>query len=101
MADTIAVVNLLRFWQPASDTDTLTCSGFDLSKNGGIQIESSGFNMEDATITAKGETGASKVVEAASGVGEICLIGSEGFSIASIQITGIAAGMYSVKFTQN
>lgn len=99
MANTSATTNVAKTWVCGGSGDTLTCASCDQQSRAGVQIEANGFNLEDATITVAAENGAAKIVVAPTDSGEIALFGS-GFSIASIQISGVAAGTYAVTFRQ-
>lgn len=99
MANTAATTNVAATWVCGGSSDTLTCAVCDQQSRAGVQIEANGFNLEDATVTVTAENGAAKVVTAPADSGEIALFGS-GFSIASIQISGVTAGTYVVTFRQ-
>ncbi len=100
MTDTVATTNVPKAWSPASDTDTITCAHCDTQSRDGIQIEVVGFDLEDATVTVTTVSGASKVVAAPDGSGEIALFGAGFKGILSVQITGIPADSYTVTFSQ-
>lgn len=99
MADTAAKLNQVTEWSPASDTDTITCYDISQQVRNGVQIDVSGFDLVDATVTYVNLVGAESTLTVAADAVASGLAG-EGYSMASISITGIAAGTYTVRFGQ-
>lgn len=96
MADLNAKLNQTTEWTCAGTSDVLTCSDISQQVRGGVQIETE-FDMTTVTVTLP--SGATKAVTIATEDKNIALVGKD-FSMASIAITGIAAGTYTVRFSQ-
>ncbi len=99
MADLTARLNTVYSWTSAGVGDKLICQNISPGLRTGVQVEINGVNLDTATIVCFGETGAQKTVASVAQIEEIALIG-EGFSISRIEISGVAAGTYSIKFSQ-
>jgi hypothetical protein len=96
MADLTVKLNQTTEWTCAGTGDVLTCSDISQSLRGGVQIETE-FDMTEVTVTLP--SGATKDVTIAAADQNAALVGKD-FSIASISITGVAAGTYTVRFSQ-
>lgn len=86
-------------WTPSSSSDVLECFTFDLVHNGGYQIDTNGFNLEDSTVTAILENGAEKEITLPAGTGESVLT-AKGFGVEKFTITGIVSGEYTVTISK-
>lgn len=98
MADLTARLNQTVAWTCAGTSDTLTCSDISEAIRSGVQIETE-FDMDGAEITVTLKSGLSKIVTVAAGDKNCSLIGKD-FMMSSIAITGVAAGKYTVRFSQ-
>lgn len=96
MANLTAKLNQTTEWTCAGTSDVLTCSDISQQVRGGVQIETE-FDMTTVTVTLP--SGATKAVAIATEDKNIALVGKD-FSMASITITGITAGTYTVRFSQ-
>ncbi len=96
MADLNAKLNQTTEWTCAGTSDVLTCSDISQQVRGGVQIETE-FDMTTVTVTLP--SGATKAVTIATADKNIALVGKD-FSMASISITNIPAGTYTVRFSQ-
>jgi hypothetical protein len=96
MASLTAKLNQTVEWTCAGTSDVLTCSDISQPVRGGVQIETE-FDMTTVTVTLP--SGVTKAVPIAAEDKNIALVGKD-FSMASISITGITAGTYTVRFSQ-
>jgi hypothetical protein len=98
MADLTVKLNQTTEWTCAGTSDVLTCSDLSQALRGGVQCETE-FDMSGATVTITLPSVITKTVTVASDDDNAALIG-DGFSLASIAMTNIAAGTYTVRFSQ-
>jgi len=99
MANTDAFINTEVTWVCGGESDTLTCNDVSAQIRDGVQIDSNGFDLEDATITITMQNGAQKQPEIAAGTGETVIVGFR-FSMSAVSISGVTAGTYTVTFSQ-
>jgi hypothetical protein len=99
MANITAHLNVTQSWVSAGASDTCTISDIDQSLRGGVQVELDGLALDGLTAVVTTSSGAEKTVTFAASTGEYALVG-EGFSIASIVLSGASAGTRNVRFSQ-
>lgn len=99
MADTIAKLNQVKTWVSTGTGDTITCYDISSEIRNGVQIDTTGFDVDTATITVTTKGGAVKVANAPASSGQACLTGDK-WSMSTISLSGIAAGTYTVRFGQ-
>jgi len=99
MAEVFARQNVETVWVCGGESDILTCPDVSPQIRDGVQIDSNGFNLEDATITTTMQNGAQKQPTIAAGTGETVIVGFR-FSMSAVSISGVAAGTYTVTFSQ-
>lgn len=98
MADLTAKINQSYEWVCAGTSDTLTCDDVAAQVRNGVQCETD-FSMATATVTVTLESGVTKTVTVAADDANVALIGKD-FSMSAIAMTNIAAGTYTVRFSQ-
>lgn len=99
MANITAHLNITRSWVSAGTSDTCTITDIDQTLRGGVQVELDGLALDGLTAVVTTSSGAEKTITFAVGTGEYSLVG-EGFSIASIVLSGASAGTRNVRFSQ-
>lgn len=98
MADLTARINQTYEWVCAGTSDVLSCTDIAEQVRNGVQYETD-FDMSAATITVTMESGVTKTVTPAAAEDNVGLIG-DGFSMSAISVTDVAAGTYTVRFSQ-
>lgn len=99
MANITAHLNVTSSWVSAGISDTCTISDIDQSLRNGVQVELSGLVLDGLTAVVTMLSGATKTITFAANTGQYALVG-EGFSIASIVLSGASAGTRNVRFSQ-
>src|SRR6218665_1788728 len=99
MADIAGKLNgKLVTWVVGATSDKATINVLSGQGTKGIQIETPGFDLATATVTVYSKNGAAKVVTVPAG-SEYILVGTEGFVLSKIVVTGVAVGSKPIAFT--